>query len=76
MLPFEGGSVMGDQSLEIFFRFSGIVAVLSAVTLFFVSPGTAEFVVTVIALVLSAAVAVICGILLNKGHSGRKKDEK
>lgn len=64
---------MGEQGLGLFFRFAGIIAVLSGLMLFFVPAGTAEFVITLISLILSLTVAVICGILLNKGHSGRGK---
>ncbi len=58
---------MEENTLSFFFRFAGIVAVASLVMLFYVRSGTAEFVVTVLSLVLSATVAIICAILMNRG---------
>jgi len=62
---------MEEHTLSIFFRFAGIVAVMSLVMLFFVKPGTAEFVVTVLSLVLSAIVAIICAVLMNRDRGGK-----
>lgn len=57
---------MGQSALGIFFRIAGIVAVACIVMLFFLEAGTAEFVITLISLVLSLTVAVISGIMLNR----------
>lgn len=61
---------MEKHTLGLFFRFAGIVAVLSVIMLFYVKPGTAEFVVTVLSAVLSVGVALVCGILMNRDKGG------
>lgn len=57
---------MENHTLGIFFRFAGIVAVASIVMLFYVQPGSAEFVVTVLSAALSLGVAIVCAVLLNR----------
>lgn len=61
---------MEKHSLALFFRYAGIIAVASIMMLFFVKPGTAEFVVTVLSAVLSVVVAVICALLMNRDKGG------
>ena len=62
---------MEKNSLALFFRCAGIIAVASIMMLFFVKPGTAEFVVTVLSAVLSVVVAVICALLMNRDKGGK-----
>lgn len=62
---------MEKHTLGLFFRFAGIVAVASIVMLFYVKPGTAEFVVTVLSAALSLGVAIVCAVLMNRDKGGR-----
>lgn len=61
---------MEEHGLSVFFRFAGIVAVASFIMLFFVNVGTAEFVITVLSLIMSLTVAIICAIMMNRGRGG------
>lgn len=62
---------MENHALALFFRCAGIIAVASIIMLFFVKPGTAEFVVTVLSAVISVGVAVICALLMNRDKGGK-----
>ena len=66
MQLFGGGAGVDDRGLEIFFRFAGIVAIMSTVLLFIVPTGTPEYIVTVASLVLSLTVAVVCALIKNR----------
>lgn len=57
---------MGESALGVYFRVAGVIAVACLTVLFFLEAGSAEFLITVLSFVMSATVAVICGILLNK----------
>ncbi len=62
---------MEKHTLGLFFRFASIVAVASILMLFYVKPGTAEFVVTILSAALCGGVAVICAVLMNRDKGER-----
>ncbi len=61
-----GGAEVADRNLEFFFRFAGILMVISIVCLIITQTGSPEFVVSLVSLVLSTIVLVVCSIILNK----------
>lgn len=57
---------MADRNIGFFFRFAGIIMVISIICMIITELGSAEFIVSLVSLVLSLIVIVVCSIILNK----------
>ena len=58
---------MGPKAIGIYFRIALVLFILCGVTMFFVENGSAEFYVTIVSLVISGVLAIVCGLLLRFG---------
>lgn len=57
---------MADKNIGFFFRFAGIIMVISVICMIITKVGSAEFVVSLVSLILSVTVLAVCSVILNK----------
>lgn len=57
---------MADRNIGFFFRFAGIITVISIICMIITEAGSAEFIVSLVSLVLSLIVLTVCSVIINK----------
>lgn len=57
---------MADRNIGFFFRFAGIILVISVICMIITEVGSAEFIVSLVSLILSLIVLTVCSVILNR----------